>query len=306
FNNLREREKKLQALVDQRTYELQRANSELENAVHMIEEKNQKLEIAYKDIRDSINYARKIQQAILPSIHDVYAALEQSFVFYRPKDIVSGDFYFFAEKNKKIMIGVADCTGHGVPGAFMSMIGHDMLNQIIIEKGITSPSEVLNQLESGIRGALKQDLENAETKDGMDIALCQLDMHRHKDDTVAVQYAGAFRNLYIVRKHANEVEEVRADKISIGGVILGDVKKFSNHEIHLQKGDSFYIFSDGYCDQFGGPGGKKFMTRQFQRLLMSIKDHSMKEQEAILERTFKEWKGDLEQVDDILVIGVRV
>lgn len=306
FNGLREKEKKLQSLVDQRTIELQNANKEIERALRLIEDKNLKLEAAYKDIQDSISYAKRIQQAILPSVQDVYRALKDSFIYYKPKDIVSGDFYFFAEKNKKVMIGVADCTGHGVPGAFMSMIGHDMLNQIIIEKGITSPSDVLNHLESGIRTALKQDLESSENKDGMDIALCSLDMEQDKGANIELQYAGAFRNLYLVRKDGKEVEEVRADRNSIGGIVSGDIKKFSNHQLYLNKGDTFYIFSDGYCDQFGGPGGKKFMSRQFQKLLLSMKNLPMREQEQVLDKTFLEWKGNLEQVDDILVIGVRV
>lgn len=306
INDLKEKEKKLMALVDQRTHELQEANKVVEKAFHEIEEKNEKLEAAYKDIRDSINYARRIQQAILPNVSDVYKALSQSFVYYKPKDIVSGDFYFFSEKNKKIMLGVADCTGHGVPGAFMSMIGHDMLNQIIIERGITSPSDVLNHLESGIRSALKQDAEDSETKDGMDIALCSVDLQSGDDNNIELQYAGAFRNLYLLRKDAKEVEEVRADKNSIGGLITGEPKKFSNHQIYLNKGDSFYLFSDGYCDQFGGPGGKKFMSRQFQKLLYSIRHLSMKSQEEMLDKTFREWRGELEQVDDILVIGVRI
>lgn len=305
-NGLREREKKLQSLVDQRTIELQNANKEIERALHQIEEKNIKLEAAYKDIRDSINYAKRIQQAILPSVHDIYRVLRESFIYYKPKDIVSGDFYFFAEKNKKIIIGVADCTGHGVPGAFMSMIGHDMLNQIIIEKGITSPSDVLNHLELGIRTALKQDIETSENKDGMDIALCSLDLPSWNEENVELQYAGAFRNLYIVRKDAHQVEEVRADKYSIGGIASNGIKKFSNHQIFLNKGDTFYIFSDGYCDQFGGPGGKKFMNRQFQKLLLAMKNLSIKEQEQMLDKTFLEWKGELEQVDDVLVIGVRI
>ena len=204
------------------------------------------------------------------------------------------------------MLGVADCTGHGVPGAFMSMIGHDMLNQIIIERGITAPSDVLNQLEAGIRGALKQDMETSENKDGMDIALCCLDMNGLNDNSIELQYSGAFRNLYLLRKDGREVEEVKADKNSIGGMLIGEPKKFSNHQIYLNKGDSFYLFSDGYCDQFGGPGGKKFMSRQFQKLLFSMRHLSMQEQEEMLDKTFREWRGDLEQVDDILVIGVRV
>lgn len=308
INDLRDREKKLQMLVDQRTRELTVANEQIEKAFHEIEEKNQKLELAYKDIRDSINYAKRIQQAILPSIHDIYKVLEHSFIYYRPKDIVSGDFYFFAEKNKKVLVGVADCTGHGVPGAFMSMIGHDMLNQIIMERGFTTPADVLNQLEAGIRSALKQDAVDSETKDGMDIALCSLDMLNGKipDDGITINYSGAFRNMYVVKKDSPDVEEIKADKFSIGGIQMGEEKKFTNHTIRLAKGDIFYIFSDGYCDQFGGPSGKKFMTRQFQKFLQSIKHLSMKEQEKAIDKAFTEWRGHLEQVDDVLVIGVKV
>ncbi|MBI3501003.1 MAG: cyclic nucleotide-binding domain-containing protein [Bacteroidetes bacterium] len=292
IQELKEREKHLHALVDERTRELNL--------------KNEKLEAAYKDIKDSISYAKLIQQALLPNVEDIFNAFTQSFIYYRPKDIVSGDFYFFEEKKGKYIVGVADCTGHGVPGAFMSMIGHDTLHQIIVEKEITTPSEVLNQLEAGIRRALHQD-DNPDTKDGMDIAVCALDAHKQGDKNILLQYSGALRSLYLVRKDALEVEEVRADKHSIGGLLTGgDEKKFSNHQVYLNPGDTFYIFSDGYCDQFGGPGGKKFMNRHFQRILLGIQQLPMKEQEEFLDKTFREWKGDLEQVDDVLVIGIRI
>jgi len=296
IQELKEREKHLQALVDERTRELNL--------------KNEKLESAYKDIKDSINYAKRIQQAILPSVHDIYKVLDQSFIYYRPKDIVSGDFYFFAEKHKKIVLGVADCTGHGVPGAFMSMIGHDLLTQIIIERGITSPADILNHLEAGIRNALKQDSEHAEANDGMDIALVSLQLQKKNTEPettfAELEYAGAYRNLYLIRKNSKELDEVKADKYSIGGESLGEHKKFSNHTIPLHEGDVFYIFSDGYADQNGGSEDKKLKTKKFKEILIDIQKKSMKDQKNYLDNFITNWMGTTEQRDDILVIGVRV
>jgi serine phosphatase RsbU (regulator of sigma subunit) len=223
--------------------------------------------------------------------------LKEYFIFYKPKDIVSGDFYFYAQRSDKIILAVADCTGHGVPGAFMSMIGNDFLNQIIIEKGITRPSEILNQLNKGVKKALKQESGKSETSDGMDIALCTLDLKNKK-----MEYAGAMRPLF----HADiELKEIHADKASIGGATSDDYQ-FTNHQLDLNEGDSIYIFTDGYVDQFGGEKGKKFMAKNFKNLLAGIHKKDMTEQHQILNNTINEWSKEKEQVDDILVMGIKI
>jgi len=280
-----------------RGYKLKKkANEALSEAYTQIEEKN-------KDITDSINYAKRIQQAILPTAESIIKHIPEICIYYRPKDIVSGDFYFFSEipdDPSGFIIAAADCTGHGVPGAFMSMIGNQVLNQIIIERKIKRPSEILSQLHEGIRIALKQNQSTTETKDGMDIALCY-----YQPVSRRLEFAGALRNLYIVRNSTQEVEEVKADKQSIGGVKSEVHKIFTNHSIQLEKNDCFYLFSDGYADQFGGPEGKKFMTKKFKQMLLGIQNKNMSQQELELEKEFLTWKGNIEQVDDILVIGIR-
>jgi len=256
------------------------------------------IEIKNKDITDSINYSKKIQDAILPPKELKYKLFPDAFVLFKPKDIVSGDFYWFTEKNGKKLIAACDCTGHGVPGALMSMVGNNTLNQIVNEKGITTPAEALNILHKEVIKSLKQE-ENSETKDGMDVALITF------NNIYEIEYAGAYRPLWIVRKNAL-LEEIKANKFSIGNFQSSGEYQFTNHKIKLEKGDCLYIFSDGYADQFGGPEGKKFRSKKLQELFISINNKSMIEQEAILEKTIDEWKQNLNQVDDILVIGIRV
>jgi serine phosphatase RsbU (regulator of sigma subunit) len=275
--------------------EKQKANTELQSAYHLIEEKN-------KDITDSINYAKRIQTAILPSVEHIQNFLPESFINYQPKDIVSGDFYWFTEKNGKLIIAVADCTGHGVPGAFMSMIGNDLLTQIIIEKGITQPNLILTHLHEGVKNALKQDADSSKTKDGMDIALIAI----NKNDHSAIEYAGALRPLWAVKKTDGTLTEYKADKHSIGGAYSAEQKEFTNNPISLQKGDVIYLFTDGYADQFGGEQGKKFMSKNMKELLRGIRDLTMEEQKNKIHASFTDWKKNREQVDDVLVIGIRI
>lgn len=272
-----------------------------QQANRLLEEKNMIIEEKNKSITDSINYARRIQNAILPDLDEIYKKLKQSFILYKPKDIVSGDFYYYAEAGKRILIGAADCTGHGVPGAFMSMIGNDALNEIIVGKGITSPGEILNKLHDGVRVALKQDTSKMESSDGMDIALCSLDPVNK-----VLEYAGALRNLYVARNGSKTLEIIKANKQSVGGLRSDEKKTFTNHTVKLNSGDSFYIFSDGYADQFGGKDGKKFMMKRLRDALVSIQGNEMKEQGRILDDTIEQWRGGREQVDDILVIGIRI
>lgn len=275
--------------------EKQKANTALQSAYHQIEEKN-------KDITDSINYARRIQTAILPSMENIQKHLKESFVLYQPKDIVSGDFYWYAEKNNKLILAVADCTGHGVPGAFMSMIGNDFLTQTVIEKGITQPNLILTQLHDGVKNALKQDTDAAETKDGMDICLIAID----KNDLTHVEYAGALRPLWVVKKANAELVEYKADKHSIGGSYSSEQRDFTNHVLKLEKGDSLYMSSDGYADQFGGAQGKKFMTKNMKELIVAMQSKSMSQQGTELHEALVGWKQGRQQIDDILVVGVKL
>lgn len=259
--------------------------------------KNELISYKNKEITDSLIYAKRIQSAILPDTKLIYKAFENSFIYYLPKDIVSGDFYGFSQKNNKIIIAAADCTGHGVSGAFMSMIGSSLLNQIISEKNITTPSLILDELNEGIIKSLKQ--RDSESHDGMDIALCSFDLKAG-----IVEFSGANRPMWIIRN--NSIITYQANKFPIGGLQILHDDKFTNHEIKLEANDTIYIFSDGYADQFGGEFGKKFMTKHFKKVLLSIQHLTMPDQEKYLNNLFQEWKGNNEQVDDVLVIGIRI
>ncbi len=271
-------------------------NVELKNAYNIIAKKN-------KDITDSLNYARRIQQAKLPKREEILSTLPQSFVLFKPKDIVSGDFYFFQNRiennSQLIFLAAADCTGHGVPGAFMSMIGSERLDDAVLQT--LNVSEILKQLNKGIKASLRQSDSEESTKDGMDISLVSLNLQ----DIISLNYAGANRPLWIIRKGIEEVEEIKATKKAIGGY-TDDTQDFESHEIKLQKGDIFYLFTDGYADQFSGRDGKKLMTKKFKEILLTIQDKTMKEQELFLSDFIENWKSGAEQVDDILIIGVRV
>lgn len=264
--------------------------SELKQAQEIIREKN-------KDITDSINYAKKIQSAILPSEATLLGNFPDSFVLYKPKDIISGDFYWYTETGEYFLFACADCTGHGVPGALMSMIGSNFITHIVSEKEITTPENALLELDTRVRKALRQD-EETESKDGMDIAFCALHMQKR-----ILHYAGANRPLALVRN--GELTEYMPDKFPIGGAFNAE-KKFRGNRIQLNEGDRVYCYTDGVCDQFGGPKGKKFMKKNFYRLLAGIHAKPMTEQKNILAQAFSEWKGNLEQVDDVLVMGIRV
>ena len=266
---------------------------------------NKKIEFAYKIIKektnaitDSIHYALRIQKATLPHRKDIWAELKNSFIFFRPKDIVSGDFYWFAKKEQTIFIAAMDCTGHGVPGAFMSIIGSERLNDAVQSEN--TPGRILTLLNKGIKTSLRQSENIESTRDGMDIALCSVDLKSN-----IVNYAGANRPIWIIRKNSLAIEEIKATKIAIGG-LTDDDHFFETHTLQLEKGDSFYIFTDGYADQDGGERGKKLMTKKFKQILFDIKDYSMQEQEKHLDNLFENWRGKREQLDDILIIGIRL
>ena len=279
------------------------ANQFLEYQNREITMQKEIIEVKNKDITDSINYARRIQTAILPSLSEIQQYLPETFILYKPKDIVSGDFYWFTNSGNSLFIAVADCTGHGVPGAFMSMIGNDLLTQVIVEKGISQPNLILSQLHDGVRNALKQDDSASKTKDGMDIALIKI---TPSGSQTKLEYSGALRPLWIIHTGTREITEYKPDKFSIGGSYSSEQRNYTNHAISIQKADTIYLTSDGYSDQFGGEKGKKFKNKKMHELLIENSSKEMDQQKEILEKTNVEWKGNLEQVDDILVIGVRI
>ncbi len=260
-------------------------------------ESNLIIERKNKDITDSIKYALRIQRAILPDQSIIQKSIPDHFVYYSPRDIVSGDFYWFHRIGNVFIVASADCTGHGVPGAFMSLICVQLLNQIISDANVTSPENALKALDAGINRALYQKGFES-TTDGMDIALAAIHL-----DKMKIQYSGAFRPLYLVRN--GKMVELSANKFTIGGYIDRE-KTFQGHEMDLQNGDCIYLFTDGYSDQFGGKHGKKFMLRNFKKLLVDHWTLPMAEQKNILEKNFREWKQGYDQVDDILVMGMKV
>ena len=258
----------------------------VDEAFDELEEKNQ-------EILASINYAKRIQSAILPPAKIVKEYLKDSFILYKPKDIVAGDFYWLEQRDGKIMFAAADCTGHGVPGAMVSVVCNNGLNRSVREHGLTDPGKILDKT----REIVVQEFEKSEegVQDGMDIALCSLENKK-------LRYAGAHNPLWIIRK--GEVLETKADKQPIGK--FRKPKPYTTHTFELEKGDAIYIFSDGYADQFGGEKEKKFKSKAFKKLLLSIQDKTMEQQKIIIDDTFENWKGELEQIDDVCVIGVKI
>ncbi len=315
YTKLRERrlkqEKKiLEEKVQERTAEVVQQKEEIEHQKEELSEKN-------KDIMDSIRYAERIQRAILPIESKMNEHLEDVFVLFNPKDIVSGDFYWFHKKEHKVYFSAIDCTGHGVPGAFVSIIGNNGLNRAVNEYKLSRPSEIMDKLNEFVEDVFKQ--EGGDTvKDGMDMALCCLNKENN-----TLEYAGANNPIYIIRDKEKEADfhydkmiegdsknlyEIRADRQPIGS--FDERKLFHNHELQLSSGDCVYLFSDGYADQFGGPKGKKFKYTTLKKLLMEICDQPMANQKVYLNDTLAKWMNDggqsVEQIDDVLLVGVRV
>jgi len=260
-------------------------------------EKSAKLKIAYSEIRDSISYAKRIQESILPAEHMITDVFDNSFIFYRPKDVVCGDFYWFARIGNEAIIAAVDCTGHGVPGAFMTVIGNSLLNQIITFSGVTNPATILSHLDQKLHQTLKQH-GNIITNDGMDAAIC-----RYKIGKNEVTFSGAKRPLYFFKK--GELVEIKGNKSPIGSFAHNLDKNFSEHKIQVSPGDTLYMFSDGLQDQFGGNDGKKFMISRFRNMLQSIQPLTMKDQVKRIETEINAWQRDYEQTDDMLLIGIR-
>lgn len=289
-DELGQRERVLEQKVNERTEEVVRQKEE-------VERQSRKVVELYKNVTDSIRYAKRLQDSILPPERRIRELLPDSFVYYRPKDIVSGDFYWVDRVDGRISFAAVDCTGHGVPGAFMSLIGHNGLNQAVRERGSGRPSEILKVLNKLAFNALHKDRDEFLVRDGMDMALCNYDPDRR-----VLEYAGANSPLYIVRD--GEVLKFQPDKRPIGSFEL-EGQDFTDHRILLEQGDMVYIFSDGYADQFGGPKGKKFLYKRFRDLLVEVSRYPAERQSGMLEEAFRGWRGVHEQVDDILVIGMR-
>lgn len=289
-DELGQRERVLEMKVMERTEEVVRQKEE-------VERQSRKVVELYKNVTDSIRYAKRLQESILPPEKRIRDMLPNSFVYYRPKDIVSGDFYWFEKVGDRVVFAAVDCTGHGVPGAFMSLIGHNGLNQAVKERKQTTPSAVLRDLNTIAYEALHKDREQFLVRDGMDMALCSYDPASR-----VLHYAGANCPLYLVRHQ--ELIQYAPDKNAIGSFELNG-QGFTDHRIELESGDMVYVFSDGYADQFGGPKGKKYLYRRFRSLLLEISKEPLERQRSLLQEEFNKWRGGHEQVDDILVMGMR-
>lgn len=265
---------------------------------HVLEEKNSIIESKNRDITDSITYASHIQQSILPADSQVARHFADSFIMFRPRDIVSGDFYWVEQCGDDIILAAGDCTGHGVPGAFMSVIGTNLLNEAVNEHGITEPAAILSRMRKNLIAFLQKNSDGKGVKDGMDISII---VYNKKKFTV--QFAGAYNSIYRVRN--GELMEFHADKTPVGFYFDEEQIPFTSQSIEISKGDLIYMFTDGFADQFGGPRGKKFKYRQLKEKLAEVSDKSCSEQKSRMENVFDSWKGNLEQIDDVCLIGVK-
>ena len=294
--------KKTNVKIKSQRDEIKSHRDEVEAQRDLLEKHRDLVVVQKNEIVDSINYAKRIQSAMLPIESSYSELLNEHFILYKPRDIVSGDFYWIKQVKQYTVLVAADCTGHGVPGAFMSMLGMSYLNEIVQRREITQANQVLNELRKQIKYSLRQNGKRDESKDGIDMALCVLDLENMK-----MQYAGANNPLYLVKdvRGKPELQEIKPDRLPLGYYPGKDIP-FINHDIQLDKGDTFYLFSDGYMDQKGGAEEKKFLSKNFKNLLLEVHDQPMNDQKEILEKTLSDWMGDHSQIDDLLVVGVRV
>lgn len=303
-----QQKKKANNLLEQQNKEIKEQKEEISGQKSELETQKAQLEKTNRQMSDSIDYAKRIQSALLSSKAKIQILLPEFLLLFKPKSVVSGDFYWIREKNGKVLFAAADCTGHGVPGAFMSIISNNVLNDIISKHSTTNPGEILKLASDSIIDRLQdkeaQVVESSdgtktewEVKDGMDIALCALDR-----STLKLQYAGAHNPLYIVRN--GELIEYRGDRLFIGNT--DETTVFKTHDVQLQKGDMIYVFSDGFADQRGGPDNKKFYYKPFQDMLIEYSQKSMDEQQSHYDKVITEWMGTHEQIDDIIIFGVKV
>ncbi|MFM7105452.1 MAG: PP2C family protein-serine/threonine phosphatase, partial [Flavobacteriales bacterium] len=278
----------MESKVSEQTIEIRRQKDE-------VNEQRLKVLNLYNDLQASIDYALKIQQTILPTDQYVKECFPESFVLYQPKATVSGDFYWCASKGSKRMLAAADCTGHGVPGAFMSLVGYNAFNQAV--KVFLKPAQVMNSVNRFSVKAMRAEGLEQGLKDGMDVAFISYDI-----DTRELLFAAAKNSGFVARQ--GEMITLEADSFSVGAHYAGE-KEFSQCSMTMESGDTLYLFSDGFADQFGGPDGKKFMRRRFKELLLESSKLGIEEQQEFIQKTYAAWQGDLEQVDDVMVIGIR-
>jgi serine phosphatase RsbU (regulator of sigma subunit) len=270
----------------------------IEDYSHTLEKQHALLEMKTREITDSIKYAERIQGAILPPDQKWNHILPNSFIYYQPKDILSGDFYWIAEVDSHIFIAAADCTGHGVPGALISIVNFNLLNKAVLEKGLINPNEILDTVNVWLTETLNQKDSESRIKDGMDISLISIE----KNSKECV-FTGANNPLYLFAN--DELIEFKGDKFPVGGYIHDEINHFTNHKIQLNPGDTLYLFSDGFPDQFGGEKGKKFKYKSFKESLTLANKLPISQQKAYLNDTYLTWKGEHEQTDDILIIGIQ-
>jgi serine phosphatase RsbU (regulator of sigma subunit) len=271
--------------------------SEMKSAYSEIEIQRSELQLRNKDLTDSLNYARRIQAALLPSEHHIRRIFPDYFIYYRPKHIVSGDFYWFSERDDKYFIAAADCTGHGVPGALMSMIGLELINKIINEMKVDDSDQVLLTMNRELESAFfKEESGKPIIKDGIEMSICIIDKK-----TRVMEFSGAFLPVYIVRD--DKLIEIKGDKKNV--VQSFAMVSFNRSTFTLQEGDLLYLFSDGYADQFGGPENKKFMYRRLRHILLTISKYPLPDQQRILDETIDSWMEGHDQIDDMMILGVR-
>jgi len=319
-----EQKKELEKQINKRTEKISFQKEELESQIDIVNNQKRQIENIHLQLTDSIEYAKRIQDAALPLQENLQSMVADAFVFFKPRDVVSGDFYWWTQMkpDNVLVAAVVDCTGHGVPGAFMSLLGISYLREIVIKEYITHPAVILRKLRKEIINSLNQKDEFGEQKDGMDMALISVNL-----DTLEMQFAGANNPLYIVSSSQSAVSsmqlavgnemhelptadascqlyELKGDKMPIA--IYRRMDKFTNNKVQLHKGDQVYLFSDGFIDQFGGQKGKKFLCKQFKQLLLNNANKPMTEQSAIIEKTLNEWIGNNEQVDDITILGLKL
>ena len=287
FQTLRTRNKAQAVMAEQKDLETE----------HRIELERKNLEIT-----DSITYAKRIQSALLPNNSKWQKNLPNSFVVYLPKDIVAGDFYWMEKVGDTILFAAADCTGHGVPGAMVSVVCYNALNRSVREFGLTDPGEILDKTRELVMAEFAESEEGV--KDGMDIALCSIELDTDHSRSAQLKYAGAHNHLWLLKKGDSEIQEFKADKQPIGNFY--NPQPFNTHQVFLEEGDQVFIFSDGFADQFGGEKGKKYKAKRFKQFLSRIGDKKVQEQKATLIKEFEDWKGEIEQLDDVCIIGVKV
>jgi serine phosphatase RsbU (regulator of sigma subunit) len=272
-------------------------SQKLKVAFGELNENHQELQEKNKEIQDSIEYAKRVQNAILPPERIIKSSLPNSFILYKPKDVVAGDFYWLEHIEYTVFFAAADCTGHGVPGAMVSVVCVNSLNRAVREFGLKDPAQILDMTRSLVIKEFEKSEE--EVKDGMDISLCALD-----PNSKTLKWAGANNPLWVIRKDSQEIEEIKADKQPIGK--YASATPFTAHSLTLNQGDTIYLFSDGYPDQFGGDRGKKYKSGKFKKTLLSIASQPLERQKELLDQEFESWRQDIEQIDDVCVIGVRL